>query len=126
MEKRVMFIWDEESKYGVRKMIDLDSIIEQGPCAQTLVEVIKALPEEILDMQIDPDSYDSIRFEKNLKKFVRELRKLPGYLTWEILNFLEGTGFLKWYEPTDDESKRYCKNERRRFLRRKEKKRKSK
>jgi hypothetical protein len=125
MNNRIEFLWDEESKYEVRKMIDLDSVIEQGPCAEILVKVIKSLPEEILNMQIDPDSYYTMKFEQNLNKFVRALKKLPDVISWDVLNFLEGCGFLKWYEPTDDEYKRYMKNERRREQRKKAKKTKS-
>lgn len=126
MNEKRTFMWDEENKYKVKKMIDLDSIIDSNPCSEILVNVIKALPRKTLFLVIDPNSYHEFWFEQSLNKFIKALRKLPDVLSWEIINFLEAKNFLKWYDPTDEEYKRYLKNKRRREQRKKAKKNKSK
>lgn len=116
MNKVGTFIWDDECKFEVKKLIDLSSIISYGPCSEALVEVIQALPKEVLLLEIDPNDYEHT-FKSNLDKFIKALRKLNWNLSWDILNFLEGNNFLKWHEPTKEETNRYWKNEKRRLQR---------
>jgi len=118
MREEATFIWDYDSKYEVKKLISLETIIEEGPCPQILIKVIKLLPEEILLMELDPDYWNLYEFQKDLKKFVKEIRKLPNGLSHEITDFLERCGFLKWHDLTEEEFNRYIKNQRRREQRR--------
>jgi hypothetical protein len=119
MNNDFTIITDEDHKYTLVKYLSLQEVLDKGPCAEAVVDFIKAFPKELILTEIDPD--DATDFHTNsFKKLMKLLTKDDKW--YDVVAFLEDTGFIELEDLTDEEWNAYWRNKRRRDARARAKK----
>lgn len=124
MSNECSIIVDCDRKYSLVKYLSLENVLEKEPCAEALVDFIKAFPKEMLLVEIDPEDTFTTHACNNFKRLIKTLTANDKW--WEVVDFLESSGFIECEDLTDEEWDRYWKNKRRREARAKAKKKNNK